>query len=60
MPGRAPSRTKVTAASALGGAIATLLVWILDQFFHIKMPAEAGAALSVVMIAIVGWLAKYF
>lgn len=43
-------------AVGLGGAVATLLVWVLSEFGGRDMPAEAGAALSAVLAFVFGYL----
>jgi hypothetical protein len=43
-------------AAGLGGAVATLLVWLLSEFASRDMPAEAGAALAAVLAFAFGYL----
>lgn len=43
-------------AAGLGGAVATLLVWLLAEFGGRDMPAEAGAALAAVLAFAFGYL----
>jgi hypothetical protein len=43
-------------AAGLGGAVATLLVWLLSEFAGRDMPAEAGAALAAVLAFVFGYL----
>jgi len=35
--------------TVLGGAIATMVVWGLDAFAGVTMPAEVGAALATII-----------
>jgi hypothetical protein len=46
---------KVT-ATALGGALATLLVWLLGAAWQVDVPAEAAAALAAVLAFAAGYL----
>jgi len=48
---------KVTAA-ALAGAIATILVWILN-LAGVDMPAEVAAALTTILAAVAGYMAPH-
>jgi hypothetical protein len=43
-------------AAGLGGAVATLLVWLLSELAGRDMPAEAGAALAAVLAFAFGYL----
>jgi hypothetical protein len=43
-------------AAGLGGAVATLLVWLLAEFAGRDMPPEAGAALAAVLAFAFGYL----
>lgn len=40
---------------ALGGAIGLLLVWLLNQFAGITVPAEPAMALQTIVIFLVQW-----
>ncbi len=46
---------KVTAV-ALGGAAATLLVWLLDAARGLSVPPEAAAALTALLAFVFGYL----
>jgi hypothetical protein len=43
-------------AAGLGGALATLAVWLLGAFGGPEMPAEAAAALSAVLAFAAGYI----
>ncbi len=43
-------------AAGLGGALATLLVWLLSAFGGPEVPAEAAAALSALLAFAAGYL----
>jgi hypothetical protein len=43
-------------AAGLGGALATLTVWLLGVFGGPEMPAEAAAALSAVLAFAAGYI----
>lgn len=43
-------------ATALGGATATLLVWVLDALASVEMPPEAAAALTALLAFGFGYL----
>jgi hypothetical protein len=40
---------------ALGGAIGLMLVWILNQFAGITVPAEPAMAMQTIIIFLVQW-----
>jgi hypothetical protein len=42
----------------LGGDVATVLPWVLKQFFGIDMPPNVVAAFAFILIAIGGRIAK--
>lgn len=45
-----------TVASALGGgALSTVLLWVLGQYFGINPPPEVSAQIGVLVSAIVGY-----
>lgn len=37
----------------LGGAVVTLLVWVLRQWAHVEVPGEVAAAMGVVATALI-------
>lgn len=45
--------------STLGGAIALILVWILNTYAGANIPAEVGVAIGTVLSAGIGFLAGY-
>lgn len=51
-----PSR-KIT-SSVLAGAFASLVVWVVDVFIGIKIPAEQAVALSTILSFIVAYFVK--
>ena len=51
-----PSR-KIT-AGALAGAIAGLIVWAIDAFTGIKIPAEQAIGLSTILAFVVSYYVK--
>ena len=51
-----PSR-KIT-AGVLSGALASLLVWAVDVFVGIKIPAEQAVALSTLLTFVVAYFVK--
>lgn len=48
----------VVIGGGLGGAIATVLPWVLKQFFDIDMPPNVAAGFAFILIALGGWIAK--
>jgi hypothetical protein len=56
MPGKASANRSVVVGGSLGGAIATVLTWVASQFFGIDLPAQVAAAMSVILIAVGGWV----
>jgi len=40
---------------ALGGAVGFVLVWIVNQFFGITIPAEPAMALQTIIIFLMQW-----
>jgi hypothetical protein len=55
-----PSKIAVGTAGAVGGAIATILIWILSDVLGIRFPPEVASAITTVVIAICGWLGPKF
>lgn len=49
-----PSRK--VGSGALAGAVAGLIVWSLDVFVGVKIPAEQAVALSTILTFIVSYL----
>ena len=43
-------------ASALGGAITVILVWLLQTFVKVVIPAEVASAITVIVTTVVGYL----
>lgn len=54
-PGLAPSNS--TSASVVGGALATLVIYVLS-FKGITLPAGAESAVAVLITALAGYLPK--
>lgn len=44
------------AAGGIGGAISTILVWIIQQWMRQPIPAEVAAAITTVIVFMVGYL----
>jgi hypothetical protein len=43
-------------AGGLGGALATLVVWLVQAYGGVEVPADVAAALATVFAFIVGYL----
>jgi hypothetical protein len=56
MNGMTPTR-KVT-AGALGGALATIAIWITEVASTLSVPGPVGAAITVVFTFAVSWFVK--
>jgi hypothetical protein len=50
------SKSGIAAGGGVGGAVATIVIWILSEFFHIKLPPEVASAVTTIIIAICGWI----
>jgi hypothetical protein len=50
--------TKVAAAGGgtVGGALATVLMWVLSEYFNVKLPPEVASAITTIIIALCGWI----
>lgn len=57
LAGKVPSR-KVT-ASALAGALTTLILLGLRHFCHVELSAEEGAAITTVLTAVAGYVTPH-
>ncbi len=53
--GSAAPQKKVVAAG-IGGAAATILVWLISVLFNLEVPAEVGAAIATVFSFVAGYL----
>lgn len=42
-------------ATLLAGAIVTILVWLVQTFAEVKIPAEVSSAAVTIIGALVGW-----
>jgi hypothetical protein len=47
--------TKITAAM-IGGAFASILVWVLRQFADVDIPVEVGSSVAVLMTVAAGYM----
>lgn len=54
------SSAGVVGGTSLGGALAILLVWMLEQWLSEPLPSEIASAISAVVVGIVGALSAYF
>ncbi|WP_159731813.1 hypothetical protein [Methylosinus sp. Ce-a6] len=50
--------SNVVAGGSLGGALSVLITWASKLFFHYDMESEVASAMSVMLIAIGGWIGK--
>lgn len=50
-PNPATPSNSVVVGVAIGGPVAILVSWALDQFFKVQMPPEASAALGTLVTA---------
>lgn len=58
----APIHPKVVASAqgtTAGGALALILVWILNTYAHAAIPDEIAMAIGTVFSAVLGFLAGY-
>jgi uncharacterized membrane protein len=43
-------------AGALGGAVATIVLWLVSFYGGVDLPAEVAAAVTTIIVAIVAYL----
>ncbi|WP_158271742.1 hypothetical protein [Methylosinus sporium] len=50
--------SNVVTGGSLGGALSVLITWASKVFFHYDMASEVASAMSVVLIALGGWIGR--
>ena len=40
---------------ALGGAAATILIWVIKTYGKVDLPPEVAAAVTTIIVSILGW-----
>jgi ABC-type sugar transport system permease subunit len=55
-----PNTAVVVTGGAIGGALATVLTWAFKTFFKMDLEPNVAAAMSVLLIALGGWIGAKF
>lgn len=54
-----PKVAAATQGTTLGGALALIIVWLLNTYAHADIPPEIGMAIGTVFSAVIGFMAGY-
>ncbi|MFN3132444.1 hypothetical protein [Roseibium sp.] len=47
--------TRKVVATSLAGALATVLIWVLNDYFNIPIPEGVNAAIVTLISFVIGW-----
>lgn len=50
--------TQKVQAAGIGGAVTSLVIWLIASFTHVEMPAEVGAALATIFAFVFAYFTR--
>jgi hypothetical protein len=59
-PRRRAGTREITVGGGLGGALATVIVWVADTFFDTTITTNVAASMAFLLIAAGGWIGNRF
>jgi len=48
--------TRKVGSSAIGGALATIVIWAINTYSGVEMPPEIAAAITTIIVALIAYL----